>query len=244
MDYTITIDKFEGPLDLLLHLIKQSDIEIEEIEVSQIAEQYLEYIKKQEEINLDISSEYLNMAAELIEMKSSHLLPRKKNEITDDFEEDPKERLIRRLQEYQQYKEIVSSFRKLEETRNLVYTKEPSNLSHYKTEDTSLSPDITLDKLLNAFQELLKRKELEKPLHTTVTKKEYSVAKRSYEIKEILKNKKRVSFAELFQEWSRDYVVVTFLSILDLAKKQALMIEQSHNFDHIILSVKENSYES
>ena len=81
------------------------------------------------------------------------------NEITDDFEEDPKERLIRRLQEYQQYKEIVSSFRKLEETRNLVYTKEPSNLSHYKTEDTSLSPDITLDKLLNAFQELLKRKE-------------------------------------------------------------------------------------
>ena len=89
MDYTITIDKFEGPLDLLLHLIKQSDIEIEEIEVSQIAEQYLEYIKKQEEMNLDISSEYLNMAAELIEMKSSHLLPRKKNEITDDFEEDP-----------------------------------------------------------------------------------------------------------------------------------------------------------
>ena len=99
MDYRVTIDQFEGPLDLLLHLIKQSDIEIEEIEVSKITEQYLEYIQKQEEMNLEIASEYLSMAAELIEMKSSHLLPREKKQEEDAFEEDAKERLIRRLQE-------------------------------------------------------------------------------------------------------------------------------------------------
>ena len=85
MDYTITIDQFEGPLDLLLHLIKQSDIEIEDIEVSKITEQYLAYIQKQEEMNLDIASEYLNMAAELIDMKSNHLLPRTNKDTTDEF---------------------------------------------------------------------------------------------------------------------------------------------------------------
>lgn len=245
MDYTVTIDQFEGPLDLLLHLIKQSDIEIEEIEVSQITEQYLNYIQKQEEMNLDVASEYLNMAAELIEIKSSHLLPRKSKETTDEFEEDPKERLIRRLKEYEQYKNVVSRLRELEEDRNLIYTKEPSNLAMYKIEDTTLSDEITLDKLLEAFRELLKRKELEKPLHTTVTKKEYSVSKRSFEIREMIRHKKKLSFQELFHEWSRDYVVVTFLSILDLAKKQVLKIEQSHNFDQIILSAKEeNSHES
>ena len=90
---------------------------------------------------------------------------------------------------------------------------------------------------------MLKRKELEKPLHTKITKKEYSVSKRSSEIKELLKKKKRVEFEELFQEWSKDFVVVTFLSILDLAKKQSLVIEQTHNFDRIILSVKEDPHE-
>lgn len=244
MDYTITINQFEGPLDLLLHLIKQSDIEIEDIEVSKITEQYLAYIQKQEEMNLDIASEYLNMAAELIEMKSNHLLPRTKKDTTDEFEEDPKDRLIRRLKEYEQYKQVVSSLRELEENRNLVYTKEPTNLSMYQLTDTTLSEDITLDKLLQAFQELLKRKELEKPLHTTVTKKEYSVSKRSFEIKEILRKKKKVAFQELFREWSRDYVVVTFLSILDLAKKQVLAIEQNHNFDEIVLAAKEETHES
>lgn len=243
MDYRVTIDQFEGPLDLLLHLIKQSDIEIEEIVVSEITEQYLEYIQKQEEMNLEIASEYLSMAAELIEMKSNHLLPREKKQEEDAFEEDAKERLIRRLQEYQQYKQIVGSLRQLEEDRHLVYTKDPSNLKEYQKEDTTLSEDITLDRLLEAFQAMLKRKELEKPLHTKITKKEYSVSKRSSEIKELLKKKKRVEFEELFQEWSKDFVVVTFLSILDLAKKQSLVIEQTHNFDRIILSVKEDPHE-
>lgn len=241
MDYTVTIDAFEGPLDLLLHLIKQSDIEIENIEVFIITEQYLDYIRKQEEMNLDVASEYLNMAAELIEMKSSSLLPRKKQENEDEFEEDAKERLIKRLIEYQQYKNMVSKFRELEEERNLVYTKEPSNLKSYQKEDVSLSDDITLDKLITAFQELMNRKELEKPLHTKITKKEYSVSDRSHEIKKILKVKKQIEFQELFEEWNREYVVVTFLSILDLAKKQELLLKQDHNFSNILLITKEES---
>ncbi|MBS7021065.1 MAG: segregation/condensation protein A [Firmicutes bacterium] len=239
MDYTVTIDTFEGPLDLLLHLIKQNNIEIEEIHVATITEQYLDYIKKQEEMNLDIASEYLSMAAELIEMKSSSLLPRKKKEDEDEFEENAQERLIKRLLEYQQYKNMVSKLRELEEERSLIYTKEPSNLKEFQKENTSLSDDITLDKLLEAFQNLLKKKEFEKPLHTKVTKREYSVSDRSHEIRTILKQKKQIAFQELFEEWNREYIVVTFLSILDLAKKQEVSLKQEHNFEQIVLTAKE-----
>lgn len=240
MDYTVTIDTFEGPLDLLLHLIKQNNIEIIDIHVATITEQYLEYIKKQEEMNLDIASEYLSMAAELIEIKSNSLLPRKAKEEDDEFEEDAKERLIKRLLEYQQYKNMVSKLRELEDERNQIYTKEPSNLKSFQKEDITLSSDITLDKLLEAFQNLMKKKEFDKPLHTKVTKREYSVSDRSYEIKTILKQKKRIEFHELFEEWNREYVVVTFLSILDLAKKQEVCLKQEHNFEQIVLTVKED----
>ena len=145
MDYKVTIDKFEGPLDLLLHLIKEADIDIFDIKVSDITNQYLMYISQMEELNLNVDSEYLVMAADLIEMKSRELLPR--DEETEENEEDPREELINRLVEYQKYKEISKSFKELEEERQELFTKDPSLLEEFKDDSLKISEDISLEDL-------------------------------------------------------------------------------------------------
>ena len=103
MEYKVMINEFEGPLDLLLHLIKENNIDIYDIKIEEITKQYLDYIKKMKELNLSIASEYLVMASELLEMKSKMLLPKREEETLDDFEEDPRELLIERLLAYKQY---------------------------------------------------------------------------------------------------------------------------------------------
>lgn len=238
MDYKITIDNFEGPLDLLLHLIKQSDIDIADINIADITKQYLSYIDAQEKMNLNVASEYLVMAATLIEMKSNMLLPRRKEE-TNDEEEDPREVLIRRLIEYKRYKEMTKEFKSLEEERNHIFTKAPEDLREYQENDISYDGEVNLDDLLKAFQNFINRKEMEKPLATKITKRELSVSTRSREIKSILKTKGKVEFHELFEIYNKEYVVVTFLSILDLAKKQELNIKQEENFSKIYLLAKD-----
>lgn len=237
MEYKVTINDFEGPMDLLLHLVKSQNIDIIDLNVEEVTEQYLGYIKEAEELNLDIASEYLTLAAELIEIKSSSLLP-KKESLEDEYEEDPRERLIQRLIEYQKYKEVIPSLKELETERKNYFSKSPNNLKEFQ-DDTNINyGDLSLDILMDAFQKFLERKQEEKPLNTKITKKEYSISVRSREIKDILKKKKKVNFEELFEIVTKDYVVVTFLSILSMAKKGELLITQEDNFSNITLSLK------
>ena len=236
MKYEININEFQGPLDLLLHLIKQSNISINEISIDEITKQYLDYIQKMEELNLDIASEYLVMAAELIEIKSSSLLP-KSNIEDDEFEEDPKEKLINRLLEYEQYKKMTDTFKELEGYRQEIYTREPDNLLDYK-EDEEIDYGVDLNDLLEALSKFLEQKELDKPLNTKITNKEYSVSIRSNEIRNILKKKKKVNFTDLFEVYTKEYVVITFLSILAMSRKQEIEIEQENNFKNIIIKEK------
>ena len=238
MEYTVTIDAFEGPLDLLLHLIKESNINIWDIQIDEITKQYLDYINAMEKMNLNIASEYLTMAAELIEIKSSSLLP-KKEMPEDEYEEDKRENLINRLIEYEQFKNMTSVFKEMENARSEIYTRSPSDLEEYQDEIKYDEKVLDLDVLINAFNNFLNRQELDKPLNTKIASREYSVDKRNVEIKGILKKKKRVEFFELFDKLEKDYIVVTFLSILDLAKKQELEIVQDKNFNNIILIDKE-----
>ena len=233
MDYCFTIDKFSGPLDLLLHLIKQSNIDIYDIKIDEITNQYLDYINKMEELNLNIASSYLVMAAELIEMKASMLLPKPEIE-EDEYEEDPKEKLIQRLIEYQNYKDVISKFHDLEIERQQYYTKKASDISDYDIE-TKLNEDIELSDLLKAFEKFLQKKEDNKPLNTKITTKEYSITKRSKEIKNIIKSKKRINFIELFDVKTKSYIIVTFLSILVLAKNNDINLIQEKNFENIML---------
>ena len=164
MEYTVTINDFEGPMDLLLHLVKENNIDIMELNVESITDQYLNYIKQAEELNLDIASEYLTLAAELIEIKSISLLP-KKVVLEDDYEEDPREKLIQRLIEYQKYKEVTNQFKVLEEERKHFYSKSPSNLKEFQDNTEMNYGDLSLDILMQAFQKFLERKKEEKPLN-------------------------------------------------------------------------------
>ena len=231
----LLIGDFEGPLDLLLHLIKKSKMEIFDIEISEITNQYLKYIESMSEMNLDIASEYLVMASELIEMKSRKLLPNKKDEEESNEEEliNPEEELKRRLLEYKKYKESTSVFRSLEENRSSYYTKAPESLQKYSKEKLENDGNVSVMDLLEAFEKLLERQNLNKPLNTKIARKELSVKERVVKIREILKLKKKINFIELFDDFSKPYVVVTFLSILEMAKNKEITLKQDNNFSDI-----------
>lgn len=233
MHYEVKIDEFEGPLDLLLHLIKKSNIDIYDISLEEITNQYLDYIKVMKEMNLDIASEYLVMASELLEYKSKSLLP-KKSEESDDFEEDPKETLIKRLIDYKKYKEITGTFKNLESVRADIFTKSPSNIDEYN-EKVVNNDEITVNDLVEAFKKFMARKEFEKPINTKITTKELSVSQRISSIRNILKIRHQVNFLDLFEEYTKNYVVVTFLSILEMSKYKEILIEQNNNFGDIVI---------
>ena len=235
MNYTIEINNFEGPLDLLLHLIKKAELDICEISIVEITKQYLDYINLMESMNLNIASEYLTMAAELIEIKSSILLPKKKIDNEDDYEEEPKENLINRLIEYEKYKEVTEVLKKYEQDRKELYTKKPTDLEIYNTVTNEISENFDLNDLMSALNKMLDRKKLDKPLNTKITNREYSITERSNQIKNILKNKKQVEFTDLFDIYSKDYIVITFLSILTMARHQELSITQDKNFGKIMI---------
>jgi len=243
MDYTIKIDEFEGPLDLLLHLIKKSNIDIYDISITEITKQYLDYINTMQELNINVASSYLVMASELTEMKSKMLLPGEKNDNEEEnLEEDEqltKERLIEKLVEYQKYKEMSSVFKELENVRRQIYIKSPDNLTNVYHKEIINDGSVGVDDLVNALNKFLERKEKEKPLSTKVTNKEYSVKKRKGSIRNVLKEKGKVEFTELFDEINKSYIVVTFMSILELANEDEININQEHNFDNIYLELKE-----
>lgn len=234
MDYSIKIDAFEGPLDLLLHLIKEKNVDIYDISIEEITKSYLDYINKMEELNINVASSYLVMAAELMEIKSKSLLPRVESEEDNEEEEVSRENLINKLVEYKKYKEMTEVFKELEINRNNIYIKPPENINNYVNNEI-YNEEIEIDKLVEAMKNFLNRKEFEKPLKTKITNKEYSVKERKNSIKNILRNKKRVEFTELFEEYNKSYIAVTFLSVLELAKEHELKISQDKNFDNIFI---------
>lgn len=238
MDVQVKIDSFEGPLDLLLHFVKESKVDILDVSILDIANQYLNFIHQMESLNLNIASEYLVMASELIEIKSRKLLPRKESDEEQGLdEEDPEKLLINRLIEYQKYKDMTKNFKEMEELRQEIYTKSPDSLKEYSDSEVVVSSDVTLDDLVLAFQKFLKRKEEEKPLSTKVTKNEITIEERRVEIRNILHEKKKVDFVSLFEVCTREYVVVTFLTILEMAKQREISIKQDSNFENIVVEV-------
>lgn len=230
------IGDFEGPLDLLLHLVKKSKMDLDDIKIVEITKQYIKFIEEMEELNLNIASEYLVMAAELIEMKSKHLLPIREEEENEE-EENPEIELARRLKEYKKYKESTTLFKEMEEKRNNYYTKIPENLSAITDIKIDNDGNLSLQDLVSAFENIIARQKYSKPLNTKITKKELSVKERVYKIRNILKEKKEVEFEELFENFSKPYVVVTFLSILEMAKNNEILIKQDENFDKIYLEL-------
>ena len=241
MEMEFKINDFEGPLDLLLHLIKESKMDIMNIEIELITKQYMDFLDSQEKMNLEVSSEYLVLASELLEIKSRLLLPNNKvDENGEEVVEDPREELVNRLLEYQTYKNITSLLQEKELLRKDIYTKTPENIKNYIDERTEIHADVTLDDLIAAFQRYYQRKIDNKPLNTKVTVNEISVSSRRHDIKNILKTKRRVSFFELFPVVSKEYVVATFLAILEMCKNNEITIMQNDTFDDIVCEVKDH----
>lgn len=235
MDY-ITIDNFEGPLDLLLHLVKESNIDIFDISIVDITDKYLEYINREDNLNINVSSSYLVMAAELMYLKSKSLLP-SMNKEEESEEEITRENLINKLLEYKKYKEMTPRFKVLEEERRKIYIKGPERVSDYV--ENHFDGEASIDDLLDAFKKFLERKEIEKPLETIVTSREYSVRERKSGIRNILKSKKKAYLDELFEEYNKPYIVVTFLSILEMVKEKDIIIKQDKNFDKILVELRD-----
>ena len=241
MQYKVKIDAFEGPLDLLLHLINQLEIDIYDIPVAEITEQYMTYIHTMNELQLDVASEFLVMAATLLAIKSKMLLPNHNNHADDelviDIEEDPRGELVEKLIEYRKYKEIADDLRSLEEERGLIFTKPPSDLTEYAAEvkvEKQPVGNVSLYDMLGALQKLLRRKRLQKPLLTKIARQEISIDTRMEEILRDLKGtKSRTHFFDLFPVHDRGHIVVTFMAVLELMRRNEINIEQEKNFADI-----------
>lgn len=231
----IKINDFDGPLDLLWHLIKAHKMDIYDINIEKITKEYLSFINEHKELTIDGASEYLVMASELIHLKSKLLLNKNDEEEDAEYEINTEDDLRNRLIEYEKLKAAADRLVELEDKRKEVLTKLPSNLSEYADKSVKLSSDITLDDLLKAFEGYLNRKKLDEPVNKAVTKRELSVEDRCLSIKSYLHNRGKVNFLDLFDEVDKPYVIVTFLGILNLVKSMEAVISQEYNFGDIYI---------
>ncbi len=226
MEFKVTIDQFEGPLDLMLHLIKENKLDLFDLDMNVLASQYIDYIQKMEEIHLEIASEYLEELASLVEYKSRKLLPRNDVEVTQDYEEDQRDKLVNRLLEYQRYKEASESLKEEFDKRQTLYTRPPASIvSSWQSQPVldSLEKQSTYD-LLKAMNRVVSRMAILKPYQTKVTIKELSVEQRVEQVKQILeKQTDKISFEQLCLDCSNLHmVIVTFLSLLDLIHQRII----------------------
>ena len=240
VDYSTKLDNFEGPLDLLLHLIKEAKIEIKDIFVSQVTEQFLAYMSQADQLDVDKASEYLSMAATLIEIKSKSILP-KIEEYLDDLE-DPGEVLKRQLEEYKLFKEASA---KLKETENV--------LRFYKEPDKSVGDvkvvynDFNLDGLIAAFSKLLMRvddKKRQENVLKEIPKEVFTVKEKVEHIRNVLLERKEASFFEMFSSYyTKTELITTFQAMLELLKLQYVTVVQNDVFDDITITLREDRNE-
>lgn len=237
MDYLIDIHNFHGPLDLLLHLVRSTEMDIYEIDTSVIIEEYLHYIDKMQDLNIDVASEFLVMAATLVHLKSKMLIgsteetPEEENEYEINSEEELKNRII----EYEKYKKMTEVFKELEEKRSNFFTKEPVSLKEYSDKAIENDGSVTVEDLVNAILAYQERLNEQKPIHTKITKKELSIEDRMKSIKDKLKTVKKIDFLDLFEEVTKEYLIVTFLAILQMNKNDEINIYQEKNFGNILV---------
>ncbi len=236
MDYLIDINDFHGPLDLLLHLVKSTQMDIYEIDTHEIIEKYLDYIEKMQDLNIDIASEFLVMAATLVHLKSKMLVgSTEETEEESEFEINSEEELKNKIIEYEKYKNMTEIFKEMEEKRNDFFTKEPVSLKEFSDQAIKNDGSVTIEDLIQALLSFQERKNEQKPIHTKITRKELSIEDSILSIKERLKKQKKMNFLDLFEETTKEYIIVTFLAILQMNKDDEITIYQEKNFGDILV---------
>ncbi|MBQ9155534.1 MAG: segregation/condensation protein A [Eubacterium sp.] len=246
MKIELRLDAFEGPMDLLLHLIEKNKVNIYDIPIVTITEQYMEYLEAmKEEYPLDSLSEFLVMAATLLKIKSRMLLPREE----ESSEEDPREELVRRLVEYKMYKYAAGELKDLSvDAEKIFYKPEtvPKEIREYvePVDPAAIVGDISLDKLGETFRMVMRRrKDREDPVRSRfgkIRKERYKVEDRMQDIRRQVRGMKRINFKTLLDiQPSREMIVVTFLAVLELMKVGQITVSQEGNFDEIYLDSAE-----
>lgn len=235
--YQVSLDVFEGPLDLLLHLINQLEIDIYDIPVAEITEQYMEYIQTMQHLELNMASEYLVMAATLLEIKSKMLLPVQEN--TDDFdeyEEDPREELMERLVEYRKYKEAAEDLKEKEEDDHQIFTRPPVIFKDLDTKVPIVKGDLSIYDMLGALNKMFKRKQWNEPQDTRIARTEIPIEQRMEEVLIVVKAcKTGIAFDQLFTYRSRSHIVITFIALLELMKTNEIYCKQANHFDSLYI---------
>jgi len=235
LPYQVRIENFEGPLDLLLHLIKKSEINIYDIPINLIAQQYLEYVEAMKELNLNVAGEFLVMAATLLQIKSKMLLPA--DEAAEDEEDgpDPREELVRRLLEYKTYKEAARQLDGQEKMWREIFSREPEPVVAEVESDETLMENVSLFDLVDALKAIVERN----PGKTLIeiVPDNLTVRERMNVILETLEGKDSVSFAALFDgSCHRLVIIVTFLALLELIRLRVAHVFQSETFGPILVS--------
>jgi segregation and condensation protein A len=220
----VFLEAFEGPLDLLLYLIRRQNIDILDINVSEITSQYMAYVELMEAHQFELAAEYLVMAAMLAEIKSRMLLPRSTEEQEED--EDPRASLIRRLQEYERFKQAAEDLDRVPRVGRNVF---PVTATGPDRNLTRLDPDVELQELLLALSEVLRRADMFESHH--VSKEKLSTRERMAQVLDVLAHQHFVPFVSLFKvDEGRLGVVVTFLAVMELIKESLVEIVQSEAF--------------
>lgn len=239
--WKVNLDVFEGPLDLLLHLINKYEIDIYDIPIKDITDQYLNYLHAMQMLQLDIAGDYLVMAATLMSMKSQLLLPRteeweEEGELFD-VEEDSIEKLQERLLEYRRIKYASSKLVERRDDREQYYSKDHSDLTHYQ-QSIPLSPnELSLGDLVGAFGDMIRKKQWMEPGPATIDLEEITISdKIEWLENKFAKNRQKISFRQLFTMPTKKEFVVTFLAVLQMIKENRLFIEQKECFGEIYLS--------
>ncbi|WP_080874330.1 segregation/condensation protein A [Oceanobacillus timonensis] len=247
--YEVKLEKFEGPLDLLLHLINQYEIDIYDIPVAQITQQYMDYIHTMQHLELNIASEYLVMASTLLAIKSQMLLPKQEleeEEMDDEaYMEDPREELMHRLIEYRKYKEAAETLKEKEANEQHVYTRSPVvfDFKDVLPENTNAGNASIFD-MVDALKKMMQRNQWKEPQDTVIQRMDIPIEKRMEEVLQQVKNSKTgVPFHTLFPDSTKSYIVSTFVAILELMKKREVYAMQEKAFEELyVYNMEESSW--
>lgn len=237
MSYKVKLEVFEGPLDLLLHLIREEELDIYDIPITRITAQYLEYLNLMEMLDLDIAGEFLVMAATLMQIKSKMLLPPDPDGL-ESVEADPRAELVKRLLEYKSFKEAAENLKSFENSRGNIFTR--YGVEPEMEDGDSPFVDISLFELMTAFAKVLRN--LPKDIIHEVTREEFSVAEKVHDIFHRLAKKPRIYFSELFRTArSKNEVIVIFLALLELVRLKEVIASQDMQFGEIEITRNEQA---
>jgi segregation and condensation protein A len=236
MEYSVNINVFQGPFDLLYHLIEKKEIDIYDIPIAEITDQYIEYLEQMIQFNMNVASEFILMASTLIEIKSQMLLPQKEKS------EDPRQELVNKLLEYKLFKDVSETLKKYEDESSYFFSKPKEELaltSDVKVEQLSLN-EINIYELYNVFLSLIKNQNIKIVPEDTfkVYRENYSVKDCVDELLNKLKLSGRVSLFSTFrekQQITKEYVITTFLAVLEISNKQGMKIYQDDTYSDIII---------